>query len=47
MSELKANIDAMVDASAPGQVWVPTDFSQLGKRDVIDKTCSAWRWPES
>ena len=38
MSELKANIDAMVEASAPGQVWVPTDFSQLGKRDAIDKT---------
>ena len=38
MSELKASIDAMVEASAPGQVWVPTDFSQLGKRDAIDKT---------
>ncbi|WP_308920619.1 DUF6088 family protein [Janthinobacterium sp. J1-1] len=38
MSELKASIDAMVEASAPGQVWVPTDFSQLSKRDAIDKT---------
>ncbi|WP_426078827.1 DUF6088 family protein [Janthinobacterium sp. PSPC3-1] len=38
MSELKACIAAMVEASAPGQVWVPTDFSQLGKRDAIDKT---------
>ena len=38
MSELKANINAMVEASTPGQVWVPTDFSQLGKRDAIDKT---------
>lgn len=38
MSELKANIDAIVEASAPGHVWVPTDFSQLGKRDAIDKT---------
>lgn len=38
MSELKASIDAMIEASAPGQVWVPSDFSQLGKREAVDKT---------
>lgn len=38
MSELKAHIDAMVEESVLGQVWVPTDFSHLGKRDAIGKT---------
>ena len=38
MSELKTRIAALLEASKPGQVWVPTDFSQLGKRDAIDKT---------
>ncbi|MGK5078786.1 DUF6088 family protein [Janthinobacterium sp. HLX7-2] len=38
MSELKSNISAMVEAAEPGQVWVPTDFTQLGNRDAIDKT---------
>lgn len=27
-----------IDAAGPGQVWVPTDFAQLGNRDAIDKT---------
>ncbi|MDB5795301.1 MAG: hypothetical protein JWR25_1680 [Noviherbaspirillum sp.] len=38
MSELKSRIFAMIDAADPGQVWVPTDFAQLGSRDAIDKT---------
>lgn len=38
MSELKSHISALVEAAAPGQVWVPTDFAQFGSRDAIDKT---------
>lgn len=38
MSELKSNIAALIEAAEPGQVWVPTDFAQLGGRDAIDKT---------
>lgn len=38
MSELKSAISARVAAAAPGHVWVPTDFAQLGSRDAIDKT---------
>jgi hypothetical protein len=38
MSELKARISALIEAAEPGQVWVPTDFAQLGSRDAIDKT---------
>ncbi len=38
MSDLKSNIAAQIDAVGPGQVWVPTDFAQLGNRDAIDKT---------
>lgn len=38
MSALKSEISALIEASAPGQVWVPTDFAQLGSRDAIDKT---------
>lgn len=38
MSELKSSIAALIEAAAPGQVWVPTDFAQLGSRDAIDKT---------
>ena len=37
MSALKSQISALIEA-APGQVWVPTDFAQLGSRDAIDKT---------
>jgi hypothetical protein len=38
MSDLKSTIAAQIDAVGPGQVWVPTDFAQLGNRDAIDKT---------
>lgn len=38
MSDLKSIISAQIDAVGPGQVWVPTDFAQLGNRDAIDKT---------
>ena len=38
MSTLKSTIAARLDTVSPGQVWVPTDFAQLGNRDAIDKT---------
>lgn len=38
MSDLKSIIAAQIDSVGPGQVWVPTDFAQLGNRDAIDKT---------
>ena len=38
MSVLKSHISALIEAAEPGQVWVPTDFAQLGSRDAIDKT---------
>lgn len=38
MSELKSQISALIEAAGPGQVWVPTDFAQLGSRDAVDKT---------
>ena len=38
MSELKSHIHALINATDSGQVWVPSDFSQLGSRDSIDKT---------
>jgi len=38
MSALKSHISALIDAAEPRQVWVPTDFAQLGSRDAIDKT---------
>ncbi len=38
MSPLKSHISSLIEASNPGQVWVPTDFAQLASRDVIDKT---------
>lgn len=38
MSTLKSTIAAMIDANAPHQVWVPTDFAPFGNRDAIDKT---------
>lgn len=38
MSELKSRIFALIETAGPGQVWVPTDFAQLGSRDAIDKT---------
>ncbi len=37
MSDLKSIITARINAIGPGQVWVPTDFAQLGNRDAIDK----------
>lgn len=38
MSALKSHISALIEAAGPRQVWVPTDFAQLGSRDAIDKT---------
>lgn len=38
MSALKSHITALIEAAEPGQVWVPTDFAQLGSRDAVDKT---------
>ena len=38
MSDLKSIIAVQIDAAGPSQVWVPTDFAQLGNRDAIDKT---------
>ena len=38
MSDLKSIIAAQIGAGDPDQVWVPTDFAQLGNRDAIDKT---------
>ncbi len=38
MSALKSSIASLIEATANGQVWVPTDFAQLGSRDAIDKT---------
>ena len=38
MSDLKTRISSLIAAAGPGHVWVPTDFSQLGSRDAIDKT---------
>ena len=38
MSDLKPVIAAQIAAAAPGQVWVPADFAQLGNRDAVDKT---------
>ena len=37
MSDLKSIIAARINAIGPGQVWLPTDFAQLGNRDAIDK----------
>ncbi|NKI97880.1 DUF6088 family protein [Rhizobacter sp. SG703] len=37
MSDLKTRISTLVDAAGPSQVWVPTDFAQLGSRDAVDK----------
>ncbi|TAL83753.1 MAG: hypothetical protein EPN62_09895 [Candidimonas sp.] len=37
MNDLKTQIMAHIDAAAPDQVWVPSDFSQLGSRDAVDK----------
>ncbi len=38
MSTLKSQISALIEAADPGQVWVPSDFAQLGGRDAIDKS---------
>lgn len=37
MSDLKSNIAARINAMGPGQIWVPTNFVQLGNRHAIDK----------
>lgn len=37
MSNLKTLIAAQIKAVGSDQVWVPTDFAQLGNRDAIDK----------
>lgn len=37
MSDLKSIITAQIKAGDLGQVWVPTDFAQLGNRDAVDK----------
>lgn len=37
MSDLKSIIAAQIKAGDSNQVWVPTDFAQLGNRDAIDK----------
>ncbi len=38
MSNLKFFIEAQVNTSRSGAVWVPADFAHLGNRDAIDKT---------
>jgi Family of unknown function (DUF6088) len=38
MSDLSATILSRIRDGKPGAVWVPTDFAQLGSRDVVDKT---------
>ncbi|WP_454727120.1 MULTISPECIES: DUF6088 family protein [Cupriavidus] len=37
MSALKSRISTSIDAAMRGQVWVPSDFADLGNRDAIDK----------
>ncbi len=37
MSDLKSIISTRINAIGLGQVWVPTDFAQLGNRDAVDK----------
>lgn len=37
MSDLISTIAAQIEGGDMGQVWVPSDFAQLGKRDAIDK----------
>lgn len=37
MSDLKSIISTRINAIGPGQVWLPTDFAQLGNRDAVDK----------
>jgi hypothetical protein len=37
MSNLKSRISALIDSAAPGQVWGPSDFADLGSRDAVDK----------
>ena len=38
MSDLKLQIEALINAGEPGHVWVPSDFAVFGNRDAIDKT---------
>jgi len=38
MSDIVEKITAQLDTADKGHVWVPTDFSHLGSRDVVDKT---------
>ena len=37
MNDLKIQIVSHIEASDPGRVWVPADFSHLGSRDAVDK----------
>lgn len=37
MSDLRSRISALIDSAAPGQVWGPSDFAELGSRDAVDK----------
>ncbi|AXA73332.1 hypothetical protein CE205_23370 [Achromobacter insolitus] len=37
MNDLKTQIMTHIDTANSGQVWVPTDFAQLGGRDAVDK----------
>lgn len=37
VSDLGSRINATIDTSPPGRVWVPADFAALGSRDAIDK----------
>ncbi|MFT0544952.1 DUF6088 family protein [Allopusillimonas ginsengisoli] len=37
MNDLKTQITAHIDAAAPDQVTVPSDFSQLGSREAVHK----------
>jgi hypothetical protein len=38
VTELSNRMISMMSAGAPGSVWVPADFVQLGSRDLVDKT---------
>ncbi|MGH8788326.1 MAG: DUF6088 family protein [Cupriavidus necator] len=37
MSDLRNSISELLDLAGPNRVWVPSDFSSLGKRDAVDK----------
>jgi uncharacterized protein DUF6088 len=38
MSDVGTRMASLVNTAGPGFVWTPSDFAQLGARDVIDKT---------